>query len=256
MDSDTSVRPGETKEQYRTRRYAAIKAREIARRKEIASGKVPVVMDVDDFGFLMPGYDDLLQLKKTYPGFKVTCFTIPFPKEFFAPANRKFFKVEKYRKWAELVNEQDWIEVALHGFAHTHFEMETGYDKAIQVIKAFENMLADVGLKYVKIFKAPYWQYSYDALVALRDMGYTVAIDRNHPRPLPEGLAQYIYNWSFEEPPPVADIIKGHGHFTGNNTNNIRDTLANIVHHLPSTTRFMTISEYLALPKSTHEKET
>lgn len=246
MDSDVAVRPGESKEAYRERRYAAIRARERTRRRELISGAVPVVMDVDDFGFLMPGYDDLLRLKATYPAFRVTAFTIPFPKEFFAPENRKLFKVEQYRKWAAIVNEQDWIEVAVHGFAHTHFEMEAGYDKCIELIKAFENLFEEIGLTYSKIFKAPFWQYSYDAFAALRDRGYTVALDRNHPRPVPKGLPTYLYNWSFEEAPPAGAIIKGHGHFTGRNLNNIRDTLPNIAHHLPAATRFMTIGEYLA----------
>lgn len=240
-----AVLPGETKVEYRNRMIRLMRKVQSIRRHALAGGRVDVVMDVDDFGFLMPGYDDLLRLKKAYPNFRITAFTIPFPKEFFGNTNSKLFKVERYRKWAAIVNEQEWLEVALHGFAHTHFEMETTYDKAIQTISAFENMFDELGLKYSKIFKAPYWQYSYDAMVALRDRGYVIAIDRNHPRPVPPGTKTYLYNWSFEEPPPATGIIKGHGHFTGRNANNIRDTFANIAHHLPATTKFLTISDYI-----------
>lgn len=244
MSANIAVKPGETKLEYRERMIAEMKAATLRRRKEISSGKVPVVMDVDDFGLLMPGYDDLLRLKKSFPKFKITGFTIPLPKEFYQEQNAKQFTVEKYKKWAAIVNEQDWIEVAIHGFSHVHNEMEVSYEKATDLLKATENLFAQVGLKYSKIFKAPYWQYSYDALVALRDRGYVVGIDRNHQRPVPDGLQTYIYNWSFEEPLPEGDIIKGHGHFTGANKNNIGDTLANILHHLPADAHFMTIGEY------------
>lgn len=245
MVVDMKVKPGETKPEYRERVIREGREEDRRRRRAISRGEVPVVMDVDDFGFLLSGYDDLLRLKKSFPDFKITAFTIPLAREFYQAANAKQFTTEKYKKWAAIINEQEWIEIALHGFSHIHNEMETSYDKAIMTIEAWENFFNQVGLKYVKIFKAPYWQYSWDALVALRDKGYTVAIDRNYQRPVPDGLKTYIYNWSFEEPLPTnVSIIKGHGHFTGRNTNNIGDTLANILYHLPTNSKFLTISEY------------
>lgn len=245
MSADLTILPGETKPAYRARMTEAVAKEERNRRRALASGHIPVVMDVDDFGFLLPGYDDLLRLKKSLPALRITAFTIPLPKEFYHSENAKQFTFEKYGKWAELVNAQDWIEIAIHGFSHTHNEMETSYQKTMLTLQATENLFERVGLKYVKIFKAPYWQYSYDSLAALRDRGYTVAIDRNHPRPTPDGLETYLYNWSFEEALPAGPIIKGHGHFTGNNKNNIGDTLANILHHLPRDTHFLSIGEYL-----------
>lgn len=244
MAVDLSVHPGESKADYRARMVREVAAEESIRRHKLVHGEIPVVMDVDDFGFLLPGYDDLLALKKSFKNFKITAFTIPLPKEFYQEANARQFSIEKYKKWAAIVNEQEWLEVAIHGFSHTHNEMETSYEKAINTLKATENLFAQIGLKYSKIFKAPYWQYSYDSLVALRDMGYIVAIDRNHQRPVPDGTDTYLYNWSFEEVLPSLPLIKGHGHFTGNNANNIGDTLANILHNLPAETSFMTIGEY------------
>lgn len=245
MPLDLRVRSGETKSQYRERITVAVRLHERNRRRGMAAGKIPVVMDVDDFGFLLPGYDDLLRLKKSLPNFRITCFTIPIAKDFYHSANAKQFTVEKYKRWAEFVNEQDWIEIAIHGFSHIHNEMETSYDKAMLTLEATENFFREVGLKYSKIFKAPYWQYSYDSLMALRDRGYIVAIDRNHPRIVPPGLKTYEYDWSFEEPLPDTNPIKGHGHFTGRNANNISETLANILHYLPRETHFLTISEYI-----------
>lgn len=245
MAVDFTVKEGESKADYRARMVRELAAEERRRRAAIGKGEIPVVMDVDDFGFLLPGYDDLLALKKSFTDFKITAFTIPLPKEFYEEENAKQFSIEKYKKWAAIVNEQKWIEVAIHGFSHTHNEMEASYQKTLDTLKATENLFAQIGLEYSKIFKAPYWQYSWDSLVALRDAGYTVAIDRNHQRPVPDGLPIYIYNWSFEETLPEGNEIKGHGHFTGRNANNIGDTLGNILHHLPAETPFLTIGDYL-----------
>ncbi len=246
MTIDLSIKPGETKDEYRVRVTADFERMKKEERMKMQKGEVKVVMDVDDFGFLLPGYDDLLRLKKSLPGFKITCFTIPLPKEFYHSQNAKQFSLDKYKKWADIVNAHDWIEVAIHGFSHTHNEMETSYQKAIDTLIATENLFERIGLKYSKIFKAPYWQYSWDALVALRDKGYTIAIDRNHQRPVPEGAKVYLYNWSFEEAlPDGLDVVKGHGHFTGNNQNNIHETMANILHHLPRESTFLTIGEYM-----------
>lgn len=252
---NNNVKPGETKLEYRQRIIREMKEESRRMRRKFSRGEIPVVMDVDDFGFLLPGYDDLLRLKKAFPNFRITCFTIPLPKEFYHPQNAKSFSNEKYKQWAKIVNEQDWIEVAIHGFSHIHHELDCTYDKAIDLITAVENYFNNIGLKYSKIFKAPYWQYSHDALVALRDKGYVIAIDRNHERSVPDGAEKYVFNWSFEEPLPVVPIVKGHGHFTGQNTNNISKTLANICHVLPRDTTFMTISEYMAQDKK-EEKET
>lgn len=252
---DTKVKPGESKEAYRARMEQEIKTLLKRQRDAMSEGKIRVVMDVDDFGFLLPGYNDLLMLKKSLPNLKVTCFTIPLPREFYHSENAKLFTWEKYRKWAEIVNQHDWIEVAIHGFSHTHHECSCGYEDAIMIIDATEKLFERVGLRYSKVFKAPYWQYSYDFFMALKDRGYICAIDRNHVRTVPAGLSTYVYGWSFEEPVlPDAEIIKGHGHFYGNNTNNIIQTLGNILHLLPRDTQFLTISEY-AKEKGSDAKE-
>lgn len=254
---DPKVRPGETKIQYRERIIAETKAEIEARRARLVNGELQVVMDVDDFGFLLPGYDDLMRLKEALPNLKITCFTIPLDKAFFGSQNAKHFKWESYKKWAKIVNNLDWVEIALHGFAHVHGECDINYEKAIILLKAVENTFKRIGLEYVKLIKAPYWQMSYDFMVACKDMGYVVAIDRNHLRPVPEGLRTYIYNWSFEEALPTnVDPIKGHGHFVGNNKNNISDTLHSILSQLPEQTRFMFVSEYLKDHGSDTEKIT
>ncbi len=249
------VVPGETKEQYRERMIALLKDENSRMRASMVNGELKVVMDVDDFGFLLPGYDDLIRLKESLPNLKITCFTIPMDKNFFNSQNSKHFKWESYKKWADIVNKMDWIEIALHGFAHVHHECDTTYEQSVTLLKAVEKTWERVGLEYVKLIKAPYWQMSYDFMIACRDMGYTVAIDRNHMRPVPKDLKTYIFNWSFEEALPLeVNPIKGHGHFVGNNKNNISDTLSNILVQLPKETQFMFVSDYLKKYGSDTEK--
>lgn len=205
------------------------------------------VLDIDDYGLLLPGIEDILRIKKHYPGFKITCFTIPIPKEFFSKENHKHFNKEKYKKWAEIVNNYDWMEIGIHGFSHTYSEFDCKYQAAEMMLEATKNLWKEVGLKYKKIFRAPYWQYSYDALNALKDKDYTVCLDRNHPIAIPKGLKTYTYNWSLEERAPQTDLIKGHGHAysTSGVKNGIDLCYQNIIKQIPVGAKFKTISEIL-----------
>jgi hypothetical protein len=202
-------------------------------------------LDVDDLGFFLPGLDDLLRLKNEYPDFKILCFTIPFPKEFFMEGNNKKFELDKYAEWAKIINSYDWLEVGVHGFNHIHNEFNVGYDKVDEMLTASENLFKRVGLEYKKIFKAPYWQYSYDALVCLRDRGYTVAIDRNSPIAIPEGLKTYTYNWSFEDGMIRDEVVKGHGHmyYTGGSKNSIERCYPYLLKVIPEDAKFGYVSE-------------
>ena len=202
------------------------------------------VFSVDDFGFMLPGLDDLIRLKKIYPNFKVTCFTIPMPKEFFHPGNVKYLKTSKLKKWAKMINSYNWMEIAIHGFAHTKWEMDDSYANCEVLLDAVENLFKEIGLKYKKIFKAPYWQYSYDALVLLKNRGYIVALDRNHPKTVPDGLETYYYNWSVEEPLPKEEIIKGHGHTLSRGVaNGLDKCYDNIIKNIPVDAEFRFVSE-------------
>lgn len=191
--------------------------------------------------------EEILRLKKIYKDFKITCFTIPFPKEFFTPENQKHFKVDKYKEWAKIINSYDWLEIGVHGFAHTIYEMDCGYDKAIMTLDAVENLFEEIGLEYSKLFVAPFWQYSYDALVALKDRGYTVGIDRNHPRPLPLGSQSFMYNWSYEiEHLPSNKSVVGHGHTTSRGVKNgLENCYLNMLRLIPPDAEFGFISDFV-----------
>lgn len=213
-------------------------------------------LEIHDFGFLLPGLPEILRLKKIYPDFKITCFTIPFPKEFFVPENQKHFKVAKYKEWAKIINSYDWMEIGVHGFSHTAYEMDKGYDDIITTIDAFENLFEEIGLKYSKLFVAPYWQYSYDAFVALRDRGYAIGLDKNYPRPTPKGTKKFLYNWSFEEKFLTAnEKVIGHGHTTSRGVNNgLENCYQNMLNLIPPDAEFNFISDFVKEEYQDYEK--
>jgi len=204
-------------------------------------------LGIDDFGYLMPNFDILLRLKKTYPDFKITLFTVALPHQILIKENLKYFSEEKYKKWAEMINSYDWIQIAVHGLYHTHGEMLLGYEKTKMLIQAIENVFKRIGLKYVKLVKAPYWQYSWFALKALRDKGYAVALDRNHPMEVPKNIKHFYYNWSYNEPLPDKDIIIGHGHlFKGGHKNDIETCFENILNNIPLDAKFGFLDEVIS----------
>ena len=202
-------------------------------------------LSADDAGFLLPGLDTLQKLKELYPNFKFTIFTVPMPKQLLIKENIKHFSEKGYKKWAEILNSWDWLEVAIHGLFHIQGESTRDYKYTMEQIDACENVFnRHVGLTYVKIFKAPYWQYSWWALEALRDRGYTIALDRNHPLEVPEGCKTYYYNWSYEEKLPDKELVKGHGHmYKGKHLNDIETTFENISNQIPQDASFKFISE-------------
>jgi peptidoglycan/xylan/chitin deacetylase (PgdA/CDA1 family) len=168
---------------------------------------------------------------------------VPIPNQFLNQAEN--FKEDRYREWAKIINSYPWLEVGIHGFMHDKGEMDVDYDKANRIIESAEKMLDRVGLKYKKIFVAPYWQYSWWALKALRDKGYIVGLNSNHPIQTPKGTKTYYYNWSLEETDlPPTNIIKGHGHmYKGNHLNTLEDIYHNILKSIPKEAEFKFISE-------------
>lgn len=209
--------------------------------------KKTFTLDVHDFSPSLPGLDDILTLKELYPNFKITCFTIPSPNEIYCErvASGLAGDVEYIKKWWMMVasEECDWIELGVHGYSHIKNEMDTSYNNAIKILAKAEDMFETVGLDYKKIFVAPYFKYSYEAIEALNDRGYVVVF-RKKPKKLPEGLKYYVPNWFYNRPIPETDEILGHGHL---NSVGVRDSLKqchnNILKSIPVDAKFNFISE-------------
>lgn len=121
------------------------------------------VFDLDDFwgeddSNHSPGFDLLFDLKETFPKMKVTLFTIP---------------AKSYRGWLREVAKHDWIELAIHGWSHEPNTecREWTYEETCVYIKEAESMGC-----FVKGFRPPGWAISEEAIQALEDNGYWVAV--------------------------------------------------------------------------------
>jgi len=198
------------------------------------------IIDLDDFSSLKPGEVQLTKMKEHFPDFKVTLFTTPFDKKYIlnqAP-------VQKLYDWGKLVEaNKDWMEIAVHGFAHERGECMVKDKKEAEIlIKAAENVFKKIGVSFVKIFKAPFWEMNEPFEQVLHDMGYVKAIDRNNPI-VHTDIPTYTWSWSIETPIPDYHTVKGHGHVVGTN-NGIDKELPNLL-KLPIDTDFQFISEYL-----------
>lgn len=224
-----------------------------------------VVLSLDDYCLSKLPFDNLLPLKEHYPNLKVTLFTIPYDNGL-----ERRVTIDKLIEWAELTKSFDWIEIAVHGFAHIQEEFNVDKNEAEALIQGAENMFSsftvtkprkwiwfgpdwlkkrkeriELNIPHSKIFKAPRWQCSKEAYEVLRDHGYTVAVDRNQPVPDTKDLKKYIYNWSIEEPIPDAyKVIKGHGHIAAGMANDLDRCYGNLL-NLPTDARFLFLSEYL-----------
>ncbi|RLB83745.1 MAG: hypothetical protein DRH17_00905 [Deltaproteobacteria bacterium] len=203
------------------------------------NGHKNFVIDYDDFT-IGSAFKNLLRIKEHYPAFKVTAFTIPMN----ISVLKNELPFERLKEWAKIVSRHDWIEIAVHGYAHIPKECMVDRENAEKLISDSEKVLTDLGFNWVKVFKAPHWLSSKEMYECLRDRGYIVAVDRNQPKPWIEGLKIYIYNWSLDETAlPRGEWIKGHGHFYGT-PNDIQLTMPNFFANVPSTSKFYTITEY------------
>jgi hypothetical protein len=198
--------------------------------------------DLDDF-VLSPLLDDLKRIKEHFPGFRITLFTIAMPKT----VRTGETPYEKYKKWFEVVQEHDWIEIAPHGLTHEQGEMMLSKADAEARIDAVESTFNELGVKYVKVWKSPFWQSSEATLEVLRDKGYTVCVDPNQPDPVVPGLKTFKWNWSIDQPVPEnVKTLHAHGHCYGTN-NDLKQCTPNIMRHMPTDLEFKTIGEFLDL---------
>jgi len=207
-----------------------------------------VIFDLDDFQ-IGNALENLKKIKEHFPQFKCTAFTIPMNINLITGE----ITMKKYKQWIEAVKECDWIEIALHGFNHLpppemkEFERDgkiykVNKKRAEEIIRAGENLLKQLELPFVKVWKSPFWETSDEAYEVLKERDYIVGVDKNQPLPKLEGLKMYQYNWSIDEEMPKGDVIKAHSHCYGTN-NDLTMNLFNIL-KLPEDSEFLTVSEY------------
>ncbi len=196
-----------------------------------------VVLDLDDFSPLYDNTDLLIKLKEHYPQFKASLFTIP-------NLDSKY-RISKFSEWCDRVKRLDFIELLIHGYNHYPEEFKKiSKDKAKEKITLAEREFNETGLRYKKIFRAPYWQVANKAYSALAELGYAIADHKDNMTP--RNLRAYQYNWSINEPIPDFKCIRGHGHIQKTCGNGLAECFENLL-HFPKNTRFLTVSEFLEL---------
>jgi hypothetical protein len=173
--------------------------------------------DFDDWGYDHDCRMELEKLKEINPSFKVTLFTVP-----------EKTTIEML-DWAD---ENDyWVEIVQHGWDHhSNFECSqwSFEETALSLHKSAPYFK-------VKGFKAPGWQISDEALLALGEYDYWVADQPYNKDRRPLGIRV------FETDPDKGDY---HGHtWDCGCSNGINEDWDNIVGKVRMTDRFEFVSE-------------
>jgi hypothetical protein len=154
---------------------------------------------------------------------------------FYIPADAQFggrlmpeMKEEAKKLIVDAVN-AGYVELIPHGLTHIPREFENAsYDDMAMTLKAYEEHFKELGVPYVKGFKAPYWLMSKEALKCLDDNDWWLAIDRNQPD-CPKAKRNYVYSWDIKDLfPKEQEHVRGHGHISLPSANNLPDCIPNL----------------------------
>lgn len=189
-----------------------------------------IIFDSDDFGCnheisnMCQSHDcrDVLESLHTInPAFKVTLFAIPGE------------MTQELLDWR--VANNDWVELAVHGFYHT-----SNYECEKITYGEFNDKMIELGHiiepYFSKGFKAPGWQISDDVLKWLKDNDWWVADQAYNDNRRPEGLKKYIIG----EDPEITSIHTHTWNCVGNGVYELYDQL---VEQIKDETQFKFISE-------------
>lgn len=191
-----------------------------------------VAFEFDDFNPRNSNFGVLENIKDHYPEFKVTMFTTPWD---ITTGQHLAITERDFGPWVNAVKKaSDWLEIAVHGLTHLPMEFsELNYKAAKERIMVAENMFQNCGIKYTKIFKAPYWALSKEGKQAAEDLGFHVVEDG-------------YFNWNLAEPMPESPegIVIAHGHVQNTMGNGILESLGRIM-KMPTDTKFKFLSEVI-----------
>jgi len=201
-----------------------------------------MVVDFDDFGSnhvisdMCQAHDcrdKLLILKEINPNFKCTLFTIPWEMTL------------ELMNWAKI--NEDWVELAWHGFNHhSNYECEKlTYDEFGMLMEVTTNMMPGLKNVMVKLFKAPGWQISDDAMLWLADHDWMIADQHYNDERRPEDIKAYVnHNGTF--------LAKGepveawHGHTWNCVGNGIYETFDQVAELVRNAKDFQFVTEVIS----------
>ena len=195
-------------------------------------------LDLHDFSVVNNRLLWLLTLKKQFPNFKVSLFTVPVD----SPADWGPYTIRQ-TFLEELKKNLDWIQIIPHGLTHDKSECKS------KSVPAFKKMLEDIdkefkkdGLPYEKGFCAPHWRWSKGVVEVLDELGWWGAVDRRQPEMLcPKKFYQYSY--CLDEELPFDEDLKLHGHIFGT-PNDLGKNFDKIM-GLPSDTEWHFVTDFL-----------
>jgi len=204
-----------------------------------------ICLTFDDFSPINNNIFFLKQLKRNYPGLKVTVFTIP--------ETIQTGKIESWKDHMDLVEELkelDWLEYCPHGWNHPNqaqFDESMSFEfgnitfyETEKYIKMVDVFFKEIGLPYQKIFKAPQFNCSKAAKDCFRNYGWTLAIDKE-AKEKPSDIKTIEWNWNIKNHLPDLPNIVGYAHIqsTGNGLLEWYEHLL----EMPSDAKFMFLSE-------------
>lgn len=162
-----------------------------------------VAVDYDDFSVNNHRFDLLDQIRKRYPDFKVTMFTVPWEIRFDAKGKGTPITQPEHRWWVDTVKQgitDGWLEIMLHGLTHAPEEFHRlTYDEAKKRILVGLKMFENVGIECKPYFKAPQWLISEGGKQAVEDMDLILVED-------------HYYNWNLKDKKPENTKMIAHGH--------------------------------------------
>lgn len=164
-----------------------------------------IYLDLDDFCETNHSLDLLIDLKREIRQFQVTLFTIPGRSSL---------------AWLQVMKQYDWIDMAPHGWMHeTSRECERwSYEETLRYLDRIEH------LELTRGFKAPGWQISDGAYLALLERGYWVADQAYNNARRPADLPVYLLDSPHK--------LHGHiGHLGGHNYNELSLILPDLLRH-------------------------
>jgi hypothetical protein len=201
--------------------------------------ELDVVFELDDFGCnhvisdMCQSHDcreELLALKAINPAFKVTLFTIPYE------------LTSELAEWC--VENSDWVELAAHGFYHSsNYECEKmSYDEFAGEMERIAPILEG----FRKIFRAPGWQISDDALRWLADNDWVVADQGYNDERRPhygKAYVNYDGNFKLKGRGKDEDVEAFHGHTWPVGWNGIQEVFTEVSQLVAETKEFKFLSE-------------
>ncbi len=199
-----------------------------------------ICLDLHDWSLSHNRLDLIFELKRRFPNFKVSLFTIP--NDIKSDYGSYLIKEEIVNRVRENL---DWIQLIPHGLNHNGREMArcdypTFKD---QIIPAIEEAFGKNKLRFEKGFCAPHWKWSEGVVQALDWLGWWGAIDKRQPNML---STKRFYRYSHcidEEFPLDTETLKLHGHVYGTR-NDLGRCMKNLL-KLPISAKWHFVTDFL-----------